>query len=185
MSIRLVAGLGNDEKKYDLTPHNIGFQALDVLVRRLKLSWEEQKGRVVAAHKGEVRLVKAHSLMNVSGEPLQWASHWWHIPAAETLIVCDDFALPWGRLRLRKKGSAGGHNGLDSVIRSFGTEDIPRLRVGVGPVPPGMDPKDYVLKKMDKDTVMELAEQTADAVASVLSEGFDAAMNHVNAAPAL
>jgi PTH1 family peptidyl-tRNA hydrolase len=180
---RLVVGLGNDEKKYDHTPHNIGFQALDVLARRLKLNWKDEKGKVYAAGKGDVRFVKPKSLMNISGPSVFWAAAWWRIPVTDVLVVCDDFSLPWGRVRIRRKGSCGGHNGLDSVIQSFTTEEVARLRVGVGPVPPGMDPKIFVLKKMDTELLAELAEQAANALNAVLVEGVDAAMNHFNGLP--
>jgi PTH1 family peptidyl-tRNA hydrolase len=183
MSLRLVVGLGNDEKKYALTPHNIGFQALDVLARRWKSAWEDEKGRVWAARHGDLRLIKPCSLMNVSGEKVRWASAWWHVPPTELLVVCDDFALPWGKLRFRRHGSSGGHNGLESLLVAFGTQDIPRLRVGVGPVPEGMDPKDYVLKKHSAEIVQELAERTADAVQAAFQDGLDTAMNRFNGQP--
>lgn len=183
MILRLVVGLGNDEKKYDHTPHNIGFLTLDVLARRLKLAWKDEKDKVRAAAKGDVRFIKPRSLMNVSGDSVVWASAWWHIPPSETLVVCDDFALPWGRVRIRRKGSSGGHNGLDSVLHSFGTEDIARLRVGVGPVPEKMDPKDYVLRSQPSERMSELADHAADALAAILSDGFDAAMNRFNGLP--
>ncbi len=180
---RLVVGLGNDEKKYDHTPHNIGFHALDVLARRLKLGWKDEKDKVHAAQKGDVRFVKPKTLMNLSGNNVLWATAWWHIPAAELLVVCDDFALPWGRIRIRRKGSSGGHNGLDSVLQAFNIEDIARLRIGVGPVPTGMDPKDFVLKQVDAERLAELAELGADALNAVLVEGLETAMNHFNGLP--
>lgn len=183
MSLRLVAGLGNDEKKYADTPHNIGFQALDVLARRWKAEWSDEKGRVWAARQGECRLIKPQSLMNVSGEKVQWATSWWRVLPADVLVVCDDFALPWGKLRFRRHGSAGGHNGLESLLTSLGTQEVPRLRIGVGPVPEGMDPKVYVLKKHHTDTVRELAERAADAVQAALTDGVDTAMNRFNGLP--
>lgn len=179
----LVVGLGNDEKKYDHTPHNIGFQALDVMARRLKLAWKDEKNKVYGTSKGSVRFIKPKSLMNISGTNVVWAATWWHIPVSEMVVVCDDFALPWGKIRIRRKGSSGGHNGLDSVIQAFGTEEIARVRIGVGPVPPGMDPKDFVLKKVDAETLGELADLAADALNAVLVEGVDAAMNHFNGLP--
>lgn len=182
MSLRLVVGLGNDEKKYDLTPHNIGFQALDALAARHRLEWKEEKGQVRGAKWGDVRLAKPLTFMNVSGPAVQWAAGWWRVTPLETLLVCDDFALPWGRLRFRRQGSDGGHNGLDSVITALGTQEIPRLRVGVGPVPEGMDPKDYVLKRMSADAVHELARRASEAVEAALTEGLDVAMNRFNGA---
>ncbi len=180
----LVVGLGNDEKKYEHTPHNIGFQVLDVVARRLKMTWKNEKNKVHAASKGTTRFIKPKSLMNISGDVVFWAAQWWHVPVGELVVVCDDFSLPWGKVRIRRKGSAGGHNGLDSVLHSFNMEDLARLRIGVGPVPPGMDPKDFVLKKVDAQALAELAETGAQAVHAVLTEGLDAAMNHFNGLPA-
>jgi PTH1 family peptidyl-tRNA hydrolase len=179
----LVVGLGNDEKKYDRTPHNIGFQALDVLARRLKLTWKDEKDKVHVASKGSLRLIKPKSLMNISGDKVFWAATWWRVPVSEIVVLCDDFSLPWGKIRIRRKGSCGGHNGLDSVIQAFHTEELARLRIGVGPVPPGMDPKDFVLKKVDAETLADLADMAADALSAVLLEGVDAAMNHFNGLP--
>jgi PTH1 family peptidyl-tRNA hydrolase len=180
---RLVVGLGNDEKKYDLTPHNIGFLGLDELARRLKLTWKDEKDKLHASSKGDVRFAKPKSLMNISGVNVLWAAAWWHIAKSDVLIVCDDFALPFGKIRIRRKGSSGGHNGLESVLQAFGSEEVARLRVGVGPVPEGMDPKDFVLKKQPAERMKELACHTADAVAAVLAEGLDSAMNHFNGLP--
>jgi len=180
---KLVVGLGNDEPKYRLTAHNIGFQALDAVARRLRLTWKEEKGKFYSCLKGDTRFGKPRSLMNVSGDKVLWACSRWRVLPSEMLVVCDDFALPWGRLRFRRKGSSGGHNGLDSLLLAFNTEEIPRLRVGVGPVPEGMDPKDYVLKKHSAETNQELADHAAEAIQSVLSEGLDTAMNHYNGLP--
>jgi aminoacyl-tRNA hydrolase len=131
-------GLGNDEKKYAHTPHNIGFQALDVVARRFKLTWKDEKNKVHAAsQRGRCAVHQTQIPDEHFRDPVFWAAQWWHVPVGEVVVVCDDFSLPWGKVRIRRKGSSGGHNGLDSVIQAFNTEEIARLRIGVGPVPRG------------------------------------------------
>ena len=186
MSITLIAGLGNDESRYDLTPHNIGFHALDALAGRWGVDWREEKGRVRAAKGGNgVFLVKPLSYMNTSGPHVRWAADWRKVPVTEVLLVCDDFTLPWGRLRFRREGSSGGHNGLKSVIEAFGSQDFPRLKIGVGPVPPPMDPADYVLKRQPAENIRDLSARAADALEAAVNDGLDKAMNRYNADPSV
>jgi len=182
---RLVAGLGNDEKTYDLTPHNIGFLVLDDCVRRLGLSWKDEKSKVHATGQGDTRFIKPKGYMNVSGDSIAWASGWWRVPPGEILIVCDDFSLPWGKIRIRLQGRSGGHRGMDSVIERLNTDLVARLRVGVGPIPEAMDPKDYVLKKQSLDRMKELSSRGADALHAILLQGVNDAMNHYNGLPQL
>lgn len=183
MPIKLVVGLGNDDRKYLLTPHNIGFRVVDVLAERLEYRAAEK--REYAAYRPEqdgALLAKPHSLMNVSGPKVQAAARDANAKPEEVLVVCDDFAIPWGRLRFRHKGSSGGHNGLESVIESLGTQDFPRLRIGVGPVPENVDPKDFVLRPQSKARMEELAAKAADGLRAALEEGLEPAMNKFNAA---
>jgi PTH1 family peptidyl-tRNA hydrolase len=182
MITHLVAGLGNDEHRYRGTPHNIGFAAMDALAERWGVDWGSEKGICWMAVRGDTRLMKPRGYMNLSGNAVRWAVDYWKIPAASVIVVCDDFALPWGRLRLRRQGSAGGHNGLKSVIGCLGTDVFPRLRVGVGPVPPGWDSKDFVLHPAPADRFHELAELASLAVEACLTEGLEAAMNRFNSA---
>jgi PTH1 family peptidyl-tRNA hydrolase len=179
---RLVIGLGNDDEKYGRTPHNVGFLCLEILAREAGGGWRDRDA-VAWAQLGDIRLVKAHSFMNVCGPPLRRAADFWKVPLKDVLVVVDDFALPWGKLRLRPGGSAGGHNGLASVIEVFGTTEFPRLRVGVGPVPEGMDPADFVLRKQPEGALAELAKSAAEAVRHIADVGLETAMNRVNAPP--
>ncbi len=189
-SIRLVVGLGNPGPRYDNTPHNIGFETLDALAARENLRFRRGFGLrswVSTWHRDPpgVRLLKPLTFMNRSGEAVAKAVRRWKLSPEQILIVYDDLELPLGRLRLRKRGSAGGHNGVTSVIQSLGnSQDFPRLRIGVGPRPPGEQLIDYVLSPWP-DTCAEQVSQTrnraADAVTRVLQGDFEAAMNEFNA----
>jgi PTH1 family peptidyl-tRNA hydrolase len=135
--IRLVAGLGNPGREYASTRHNIGFMVVDQLVAQFGSTWERStKWDALLVKCGEVLLAKPTSYMNRSGYPLLAIAQFYKIKPREMLVVLDDMALPLGRLRLRAGGGSGGHNGLDSIIMQFGTEEIPRLRVGIGEAPP-------------------------------------------------
>jgi PTH1 family peptidyl-tRNA hydrolase len=186
LPIKVIAGLGNDDKKYRHTLHNIGFLAVDALAERLDLSWLERDdfraARSSLPHAGAgFALVKARTYMNVCGSALAKAVKKANAQPEEFLVVVDDFALPWGRLRLRRSGSAGGHNGLKSLIDSLGTDQFPRLRVGVGPVPPGADPADFVLNHESPARLEDLASKAAEALEAVLEAGLEKAMNRINA----
>jgi PTH1 family peptidyl-tRNA hydrolase len=161
-------GLGNPGKSYAGTRHNIGYRVIDAL---LDEKWEG------------MTLLKPDSFMNSSGGPVAEMARRKGLEPQQILVVCDDFALPLGSLRLRLKGSSGGHNGLDSIIQTLGTQEIPRLRLGVGPVPPKIDPADFVLatfKKSDKAGIEEMLERAIAAVKTIAEEGFDTAMNKFN-----
>jgi PTH1 family peptidyl-tRNA hydrolase len=175
--------LGNAKGSYELTPHNVGFDAVFAAARALGLELRDVKGQVTAAQSDDGLVFAApQSFMNTSGPHVAWAQRHWNVTPSQTLIVCDDFTLPWGRLRIRRSGSSGGHNGLKSVIEAVGHQDFPRLRVGVGPVPEGMDPKDYVLKRVPKAKLSALADWAAQAIAAIAKDGLEAAMNVYNQA---
>lgn len=178
---RLIIGLGNYSSGYEYTPHNIGFHAVDRLAEKLNGSWREQEEYLSAPLEDRLVLLKPNSYMNVSGAAVHRAGRKWNAAPSAMLLICDDFALPWGRLRFRRSGSAGGHNGLKSVIESLGSLEFPRLRIGVGPVPPGTDPKDFVLKRQPKDLILALAEKASEALIVAAREGVEAAMNRFNA----
>src|SRR5262249_49725975 len=137
--IRLIAGLGNPGPEYAVTRHNIGFMVVDQLAAQFGSTWEKSvpqaREDALSAKCAAVLLVKPLSLMNRSGSPLFAVARFSRIEPPQILVVLDDFALPLGRLRLRARGGSGGHNGLDSIISQFGTEDIPRLRIGIGAGP--------------------------------------------------
>src|SRR3989339_993962 len=135
--LKLIVGLGNPGDKYALTRHNLGFRVADELARRWGCSWKNWKGVALAASSadaGRAQLFKPQTYMNNSGQPLLEYLAYHNILPGEIIVVLDDFSLPLGKLRLRNSGSAGGHNGLSSVIAHCGTDAVARLRLGIGPV---------------------------------------------------
>ena len=182
-SIRLVAGLGNPGPEYVATRHNIGFMVADQLVGQFGSAWEKSsKWEALLAKCGDVFLAKPTSYMNRSGYPLVAIAHFYKITPPEILVVLDDMALPLGRLRLRPGGGSGGHNGLESVIMQFGTEEIPRLRVGIGAAP-SAGSVDYVLSRFfeeEKSTVRSAIDRAAEAVKCAIDNDLISAMNRFN-----
>lgn len=183
--IRLVAGLGNPGREYQRTRHNVGFMVLDRLAADANLPWEYSEKWGAAWAKTDIILVKPATFMNRSGQPLSAIANFYKIAAEEILVVLDDFALPLGRLRLRAQGSSGGHNGLESVFEHFGTESIPRLRVGIGSAP-AQAATDHVLGRFFEDEqplVDATIRRAADAVKCAVDKGLIAAMNVFNQLP--
>ena len=181
--IRLVAGLGNPGTEYAHTRHNIGFMIVDLLAHEAGLKWEKSsKADAATAKIGDALLVKPASYMNRSGQPLHALAQFYKIAAEEILVVLDDFSLPLGRLRIRESGGPGGHNGLESIIVQFGTEDIPRLRIGIGPAP-AEGSVDYVLSNFfeeQKPMVRSTIDRAAEAVKCAVDKGVVSAMNTFN-----
>jgi PTH1 family peptidyl-tRNA hydrolase len=181
--IRLVAGLGNPGSEYAATRHNIGFMVVDQLAAQLGSMWERSaKWDAVSARCGDALLVKPISFMNRSGYPLFAIAQFYKIAAAQILVVLDDLALPVGRLRLRANGGPGGHNGLESIVMQFGTEEIPRLRIGIGEAP-REGSVDYVLGRFfeeEKPIVKSAIDRAADAVKCAIDNGLVSAMNTFN-----
>lgn len=181
--IRLVAGLGNPGLEYTGTRHNIGFLVVDLLAAQFGSTWERsKKWEVVSAKCKQVLLVKPVSFMNRSGHPLFAIAQFYKIEPREILVVLDDFALPLGRLRLRPDGGSGGHNGLESIIAQFGTEEIPRLRIGIGAAPIHGS-IDYVLGRFfeeEKPLVRSTIDRAAEAVKCAIDNGLVSAMNTFN-----
>ncbi len=186
--IRLVAGLGNPGREYAQTRHNIGFLVVDRFAAQSGSSWENSNKWGASWTKvGNVLLVKPMTYMNRSGHPLQAIAQFHKIGPAEILIVLDDFALPLGRLRLRTSGGPGGHNGLESVLVQFGTEEIPRLRIGIGGAP-GEGSVDYVLGRFleeERPLVASTIDRAVDAVKCAIDNGVVSAMNTFNKAEEL
>lgn len=184
----IIIGLGNPTKEYDKTRHNAGFSVIDVLADRVGVDVTERKHRAFCA-KGilegqKVILVKPQTFMNLSGESVRSVMDFYKVPPEEIIVIYDDVSLEPGQLRIRTKGSAGGHNGIKSIIAHMGTQEFPRIKVGVGEKPKGMDLADYVLSRFSKgeQELMEDAfKEAADAAAMMISEGVEPAMNHFNA----
>ncbi|HUO36211.1 MAG TPA: aminoacyl-tRNA hydrolase [Candidatus Acidoferrum sp.] len=185
--MRLIVGLGNPGEQYEWTPHNAGFLALDAIAERAGIRATRQEAKSLAG-KGEfagerVILAKPQTLMNLSGVSVRmWLERCEDCDAAETIVLSDDVALPWGMLRIRKAGSAGGHNGLKSIIAAIGSEFI-RVRLGVGPEKIWGDMADYVLtpaRRAERDVMLQMAVGAADAVETILREGVDKAMGKYN-----
>ncbi len=180
--------LGNPGTKYDGTRHNVGWSVGDVIAERCGTPIRRLKNRALTARctlgGREVLLVKPQTYMNLSGEAVQPAAAFYKVPPERVLVVSDDVSLPLGRLRIRASGSAGGHNGLKSIISRLGTEAFPRVKVGVGAPPnPDYDLADWVLSGFhgqDAEVIAETTERAADALESILSEGIDRAMSKFN-----
>ena len=183
--IRLIAGLGNPGPEYAATRHNIGFMVVEQLVAQFGSTWEKSpKWDALSAKCGAVLVVKPMSFMNRSGHPLFAIAQFYKIAAAEILVVLDDLALPLGRLRLRAGGGSAGHNGLESIIIQFGTEEIPRLRIGIGEAP-REGAVDYVLSRFfeeEKPIVRSTIDRAAEAVKCTIDNGLISAMNTFNKA---
>ena len=182
-SIRLVAGLGNPGPEYSATRHNIGFMVVDQFAAQVGSAWERSaKWDALSAKCGAVLLVKPLSFMNHSGYPLFTVAQFYKIEPHQILVVLDDFALPLGRLRLRELGGPGGHNGLESIIVQFGTEEIPRFRIGIGSAP-REGSVDYVLSRFfdeEKPMVRATIDRAVEALKCVIDKGLVSAMNTFN-----
>lgn len=183
----IIVGLGNPTKEYEGTRHNVGFAVLDVLADRLYASVEEKKfkgyyGRAVTGGE-KVILLKPQTFMNLSGESVRAAADFYKVEPDHIIVVYDDISLDVGQLRIRTKGSAGGHNGIKNIIAHLGTQEFPRIKVGVGNKPPRMDLADYVLSRFSKEEKGEMDaafKMAAEAVEVYIKEGPDVAMNRFN-----
>ena len=184
----LIVGLGNPGQKYLETRHNAGWHLLDTIVKdNSQFRFDEKRSKALIA-RGElagtkVALVKPQTYMNLSGEAVGPVARFYKIPPERILVAFDDLDLPVATLRLRPKGGAGGHKGMRSLIQHLGTEEFPRLRLGIGRPPGRMPVEAYVLQKFKSDEWQEMLvtyEQGVAAVEAVLSEGIDRAMNRFN-----
>ena len=183
----IIAGLGNPGGKYENTRHNVGFEVIDILADRMGICVEEKKHRALCGKgvlEGEkVVLVKPQTFMNLSGESVRSAADYYKVEADHIIVVFDDISLEPGQLRIRGKGSAGGHNGIKNIIAHLGTKEFPRVKVGIGEKPRGMDLADYVLShfsKGEKEAMEEAYKEAAAAVAVMVGQGMDEAMNRFN-----
>jgi len=181
-------GLGNPGRKYKNTRHNLGFQVIDLLAKKLKKKPKSGVGDFHFAKMDfvgrELYLVKPDTYMNDSGIAVSECINRWEVKPEELLVICDDLSLPVGKIRVRAEGSDGGHKGLKSIIAEIGTTDFPRLRMGIGPNPPDYPAEKYVLKpfhKSEKKIVKEMIQTAAEAVELSITEGVEKAMNRYNA----
>lgn len=184
----IVAFLGNPGLKYNGTRHNAGFMAADAMEKKLGVSINKMRFKALTQTVDiggkKVLLMKPQTYMNLSGDAIAQAANFYKVPPERVIVVSDETALPIGRLRIRRGGSAGGHNGLKSVIARLGTDQFPRVRLGVGDKPhPDYDMADWVLsafKGQDAADMELVAKKAADAVECYITEGADRAMNKFN-----
>jgi peptidyl-tRNA hydrolase, PTH1 family len=185
--VKLVVGLGNPGPQYRDTRHNVGFWVIDELAKRWQLqqTWRERDEALYVKQAGGSVLAKPLTYMNLSGFAVSKLRQFFQVEPADLLVIVDEVALPLGRLRARPRGTAGGHNGLKSVIEQLGTNEFPRLRLGVGRGDGRRDLADYVLSKFDADereTIQAATLRAADAAEMFISEGIARVMNTFNAA---
>ncbi|MCC6477407.1 aminoacyl-tRNA hydrolase [bacterium] len=183
----LIAGLGNPGSEYDDTPHNIGFAAVNELANRAGQQFK--RGPVVECAsarltpKWDAVAIRPLSYMNLSGRPVAAALRWFDVAPSNLIVVCDDVNLPFGKIRIRTKGGAGGQKGLLSILQTLGTDEVCRIRLGVGGGYPGADVGSHVLRKLRKselETYLSMASTACDALELWFKEGPDAAMNRYN-----
>ena len=185
--MKLIVGLGNPGYQYHLTPHNLGFMAADRLAEDsgVKFSGREAQAETVATQIAGVPavLAKPETFMNLSGLAVARLLERHGLKAEDLIVLLDEVELPLGSIRIRARGSAGGHNGLKSIIGALGSDSFARVRMGVGPEQPIEDRVSYVLSpfcKRDLETVAEMIERAAEAVRVILAEGIQKAMNRFN-----
>lgn len=185
--MKLVVGLGNPTKQYDKTRHNVGFDVIDVLADKYNIAVDTikhkgmyGKGRIEGQN---VVLLKPMTYMNLSGESVVAVANYYKIAPEDIIVIYDDINLDVGRLRIREKGSAGGHNGIKNIIAQLGTDGFPRIRVGVGMKPSKMDLADYVLSHFTKEERIEMElgfDKACDALVYMLQDDIAKAMNDYN-----
>ncbi|GHO76276.1 peptidyl-tRNA hydrolase [Ktedonobacter sp. SOSP1-85] len=188
--MKLLVGLGNPGAQYERTRHNVGFRVIDALAEKLGVRWE-RRGRAMIANATleheKVVLVKPITFMNNSGEAVGELQRWFKLEPEDILVVYDELDLPVGQLRVRARGSAGGHNGMKSLIQYLHTDQFPRLRVGIGrPANRRPDTINYVLGIPPKDeyiTLLQAEDKALEAFSLILREGLDQAMNTLNVDP--
>ena len=185
--MKAIVGLGNPGREYAGTRHNIGFEVIDEVARRWNVRlrpWKSAADLAMVTGRSAV-LVEPQTFMNLSGDAVGRVAAFHKLEPADVLVVVDEVQLPLGRIRLRRSGSAGGHNGLKSIIQHIGT-GFPRLRIGVGRGDPKWDLADHVLSRFgreEREAVAEAVTRAADAVEMFVDEGIEVAMNRFNQSP--
>ena len=189
--MKLVIGLGNPGPQYERTRHNVGFRVVDRLAEKWGWKWSERRGKAILASGNigteKVVLTKPLTFMNLSGEAVGDLAHWYKVAPEDILVIYDELDLPTGKVRLRARGSAAGHNGMRDIIAKLHTSDFPRLRVGIGhPKNSRVEGRDHVLSAAKGDEGILLAggeERAVQAVEMLLAQGLDATMNAINLDP--
>lgn len=184
----LIVGLGNPGREYEKTRHNTGFRCIDLLAEQLGVKIDKLKFQGLycqTTYNGvKLFLLKPQTFMNLSGDAVAQAAKFYKIPPEHVIVVSDEISLPIGKLRIRTKGSAGGHNGLKDIIAKLGTDAFPRIRIGVGAPPhPDYDMADWVLssfKNQDAEDMLAAAARAAQAAQCYITQGADRAMNRFN-----
>lgn len=184
----LIAGLGNPSRTYEGTRHNIGFTMIDAIGNKFGIDVTTKKHKALVGRGMidgmRVILAKPQTYMNLSGESIREITDFYKIEPENIIIIYDDISLDVGQLRIRKKGSAGGHNGVKNIIAHLGTQEFPRIKLGIGNKPEGWDLADYVLSKYTKaeqEALEEASEGVIGAVKLMLADDIEAAMNKYNA----
>lgn len=185
--MKIMVGLGNPGKQYEHTRHNVGFDVIDELSRRFNIPLDQSKLKGlygIGFYKGEkVLLLKPLTYMNLSGESIRAVMDYYDIDLEDLLVIYDDLDLPVGKIRLRQKGSAGGHNGIKSTVAHLGTQQFNRIRIGIDRPQNGMSVPDYVLGKFHKEEqsqVQDVIQKSADACEAWLERPFIQVMNDFN-----
>jgi peptidyl-tRNA hydrolase, PTH1 family len=185
--MRLIVGLGNPDPEYQWTPHNLGFMAVDELANRNAIRVERPEGKALVGKgkiaREDVLLAKPQTYMNLSGISVKELLQKYALSPADLLVMWDEVQLPFGTIRIDRKGSGGSHNGANSVISGVGTQDFSRIRLGCGPDHPLSSRKEFVLRPMKKAELEEAAEmigKAGDAVEMILAKGIEPAMNIFN-----
>ena len=185
-----MVGLGNPGLKYEFTRHNIGFRIVDSLAQDIEIEFKKVKSYYSLISRGmisnhKVILVKPQTFMNLSGRAVSKVVSYYKIPLQDLLIVYDDLNLELGQVRIRKKGSAGGHKGIESIMQYLGSEDVPRLRIGIGnpSVNFNFDCVSYVLSNFngdEKDKIKKVIQLSTEAIKTTIEDGFEKAMRKYN-----
>lgn len=184
---RIIVGLGNPGSRYELTRHNAGFMVVDRLAEMLGVRVNHKRAQALtgegAIGQTRVLLVKPQTYMNLSGLAVRSLMDWYKLSPAEVIVVYDDLDLPPGRLRVRARGGAAGHKGMTSVIQQLGTEEIPRVRIGIGRPGPHLEVMDYVLASIPPEELLLLRsaiDRAAGAVICFVEDGIEKSMNQYN-----
>ncbi len=184
----IVVGLGNPGKEYEKTRHNVGFMALDFVAKKISVDIESQKFKSLTGlgklNEKKLLLIKPQTFMNLSGQAVFEAASFYKVPLDRVIVIFDDVSLPCGKIRLRKKGSHGGHNGVKNIISLFGSDVFPRIKVGVGDRPnPQWPLSDWVLSKFnseDMSVIEKSMENIYESLELIVCESIDCAMNKFN-----